>query len=194
MKFDKDDKFIKIGIVAFCTIFALFIACNLVGQIPGFMLTVLDFLDMVLDILSPVIIAFVITYLLLIPTRAIENFLLSRKYFAIKNRSICRGIGLIISYITVFAIIIATLIGIYYMIGGQLSKNTTINNIYNTISSYFKDETISAESLQQQLTKLNLPFADIISPKLGEIAAVRSDRQHCFLLIWFRDFSGRKPL
>ena len=93
MKFDKDDKFIKIGIVAFCTIFALFIACNLVGQIPGFMLTVLDFLDMVLDILSPVIIAFVITYLLLIPTRAIENFLLSRKYFAIKNRSICRGIG-----------------------------------------------------------------------------------------------------
>lgn len=175
MKFDKDDKFIKIGIVAFCTIFALFIACNLVGQIPGFMLTVLDFLDMVLDILSPVIIAFVITYLLLIPTRAIENFLLSRKYFAIKNRSICRGIGLIISYITVFAIIIATLIGIYYMIGGQLSKNTTINNIYNTISSYFKDETISAESLQQQLTKLNLPFADIISPKLGEIAAVLSD-------------------
>ena len=175
MKFDNDDKFIKIGIVAFCTIFALFIACNLVGQIPGFMLTVLDFLDMVLDILSPVIIAFVITYLLLIPTRAIENFLLSRKYFAIKNRSICRGIGLIISYITVFAIIIATLIGIYYMIGGQLSKNTTINNIYNTISSYFKDETISAESLQQQLTKLNLPFADIISPKLGEIAAVLSD-------------------
>ncbi len=61
------------------------------------------------------------------------------------------------------------------MIGGQLSKNTTINNIYNTISSYFKDETISAESLQQQLTKLNLPFADIISPKLGEIAAVLSD-------------------
>ena len=55
------------------------------------------------------------------------------------------------------------------------TKNTTINNIYNTISSYFKDETISAESLQQQLTKLNLPFADIISPKLGEIAAVLSD-------------------
>lgn len=175
MKFDKDYKYIKIGIVAFCTIFALFIACNLVGRIPGFMLTILNFLDMVLDILSPVIIAFVITYLLLIPTRAIENFLLSRKYFAIKNRRICRAIGLIISYITVLTIIIATLIGIYYMIGGQLSKNTTINNIYNTISSYFKDETISAESLQQQLTKLNLPFADIISPKLGEIAAVLSD-------------------
>lgn len=175
MKFDKDDKYIKIGIVAFCTFFALFIACNLVGRIPGFMLTVLNFFDMVLDIFTPVIIAFVITYLLLIPTRAIENFLLSRKYFAIKNQKICRAIGLIISYITVFAIIIATIIGIYYMIGGQLSKNTTINNIYNTISSYFKDETISAESLQQQLTKLNLPFTDIISPKLGEIAAVLSD-------------------
>ncbi len=175
MKFDKDDKYIKIGIVAFCTILALYIACNLVGQIPGFLLSILNFFDMVMEILTPVIIAFVITYLLLIPTRAIENFLLSRKHFKIKNRNICRAIGIIISYITVFAIITATIIGIYYMIGGQLSKNTTINNIYNTISSYFKDETISAESLQQQLTKLNLPFADIISPKLGDIAAALSD-------------------
>ncbi len=175
MKFNKDDKYTKIGIVVFCTALALFIACNLVGLVPGAVLSVLIFLDAALDMLMPVVIAFVITYLMLIPTRAIENFLLSRKHFRLKNRTVCRGIGIAISYITVFAIITATVIGIYYMIGGQISKNTTLNNIYNTIKSYFETETISAESLQKQLTKLNLPFSDIITPKLGDIANTLSD-------------------
>lgn len=175
MKFDKNDNYFKIGFAVFCTILAIYIACNLVGQIPGFLLSILEFLSVVMDILMPVITGFVIAYLLLIPTRAIENFLLSRKHFNIKRRAICRVIGIAVSYIVLFSIITATIIGIYYMIGGQISKNTTIHNIYNTISAYFKDETISAESLQNQLSKLNLPFADIISPKLGDIAEVLSD-------------------
>lgn len=175
MKYDKEDKYVKIGIVAFATVVAIYIACSLVGYVPVVFFEIIDFLGYAFELMFPVLIAFVIAYLLLIPTKAIEKFLMSRKHFKLKNKMVARTIGVIISYVTVIGIITATVIGIYYMIGGQISKSTTINNIYSTIVSYFDNETISAESLQNQLNKMDLPFSDLISSKLGDIAIFLSN-------------------
>lgn len=170
MKFDKDDKYIKIGIVTFLTVVAIYIACNLLGNIPTFLRWFVELCDFILDISWPIILAFVIAYLLLIPTTAIENFLLSRKHVKCESRGLARSIGIIVSYLTVIAVIFATVIGIYYMIGGQLSENITLNNMYNSIVTYFKDETLSADSLRNQLNKWHFPFTNLITSKIDTIA------------------------
>src|SRR5574344_233689 len=175
MKFDKNDKYIKIGIIACLTLIGAYAGCSLIGYIPKALTSVFDLISYFIGLSTPIIVAFIIAYLLLIPTRAIENFLLTRKHIKLKNKILCRAIGVTISYLTVIGIIVATVIGIYYMIGGQISKSTTIKHIYDTIISYFNDETLSADYIQKQLSKMNLPFMDNISSKLGNIATFLSD-------------------
>lgn len=175
MKLNKDDQYVKIiFLISICAVL-VYAACSALGYIPFWLGTILSFIKHILNLASPVIVAFVIAYLLLIPTRTIENFLMERKHFVHKNKTLCRAIGVIISYVCTIAIIVATVIGIYFMIGGQISKSTTIDNICNTISTYIKDDTISVEALQNQLIKMDLPNMDIIGPKLSAIAASLSD-------------------
>lgn len=175
MKLNKDDQYVKIIILTSICAILVYTVCSVLGYIPFWLNAMADFIKHVLRLSSPVIVAFVISYLLLIPSRAIENFLLERKHFVHKNKTLCRAIGVIISYFCTIAIIAGTIIGIYFMVGGQISKSTTIDNIYKTIASYFKDDTISVEALQEQLTKMDLPNMDIIGPKLSTIAASLSD-------------------
>lgn len=175
MHFNKEDRYVKIIILSSICAVLVYAACSVIGYVPLWLLTTLKVLKKIFDLCIPVIVAFVIAYLLLIPTRAIENFLLQRKHFFYKRKILCRAIGVTISYICVFAIIAATIIGIYFMIGGQLSKSTTIGNIYKTITSYFETDSLSVEALQEQLTKMDLPYSDIISSKLTTIAASLSD-------------------
>lgn len=171
MKFDKEDKYVKIIILISICAVIVYTACSAIGYIPLAIKTFLHILATIWDLMLPVFIAFIIAYLLLIPTRSIEIFLMGRKHFRFKNKTVCRIIGIIISYVSVFAIIIATVVGIYFMIGGQISKNTTLSNMYKTISSYFSNGEISVEHLEQQLEKLNLPNLDVIAPKLGNFAS-----------------------
>ncbi len=175
MKLNKDDQYVKIIILTSICAILVYTICSVLGYIPFWLSAIADFIKHVISLSSPVIVAFVIAYLLLIPTRAIENFLLERKHFVHKNKMLCRAIGVTISYICAIAIIAATVIGIYYMVGGQISKSTTLGNIYKTIASYFEDDTISVETLQEQLTKMDLPNMDIIGPKLSTLAASLSD-------------------
>lgn len=171
MKFDKEDKYIqRIILLSICAVI-VYAVCSALGYIPFVLKTIIHILSNILDLMMPVITAFVIAYLLLIPTRSIENFLMTRRHFKYKNRKLCRAIGVIISYIGVLAIITATIVGIYFMIGGQLSKSTTIGNISKTISSYFDNGEISVDRLEQQLEEMNLPNLDSITSKLSTLAA-----------------------
>lgn len=185
MKFDKNDKYIKIGLVVTLSLIAAYAGCSLLGYIPKALEHVFNFIDYIISLSTPIIIAFIIAYLLLIPTRAIENFLLSRKHLKLKNRTLCRAISVTITYVTVIGIMVATVIGIYYMIGGQISKSTTVKHIYDTIISYFNNDTLSADYIQKQLTKMNLPFMDIISSKMGTIATFLSSAISKFISFAF---------
>lgn len=170
MKFDKEDKYVKLIILISICAVVVYTVCSAIGYIPFIIKTFFNILASIWDLMIPIFIAFIIAYLLLIPTRSIENFLMSRKHFKHKNKTLCRIIGIIISYVSVFAIIISTVVGIYFMIGGQISKNTTLSNISKTISSYFNNGEISVEHIQQQLEKLHFPNIDVIAPKLSTFA------------------------
>lgn len=175
MKTDFDKKFIKGCLYTGITIVIVFLLTSAVGLIPAALWKVLQFLNVISEILMPVIIGLTFAYLLYGPVTAIENFLMRRKHFLIKKRGGCRAIGIVITYICVIGIITSIVLGMYFMIGGQLSNSTTINNIWKALSSYFENNTISADALQQQLSKYNFPFMDLISSKMGEIAAFLSD-------------------
>lgn len=170
MKFNKEDKYVKVITFASICVVLVFIACNIVSYIPSFLMKALHILEKIMGICSPAIMGFVIAYLLLIPTRAIEKFLNTGKYFRIKNKTVCRGIGVLVSYIAVFAILTGTFIGIYYMVGGQLSKSSSFENIVNTITEYFKNGEISVDSLKEQLESLKIPNVEILTSKLASLA------------------------
>lgn len=171
MKFDKNDKHVQIVILISICAVIVYAICSTLGYIPFALKFLAHILGKIFDLMLPIFIAFIIAYLLLIPTRSIENFLMSRKHFKYKSRKLCRAIGVIISYVAVITIVIATIVGIYFMIGGQLSKSTTISNINNTITSYFDNGEISVDKLEQQLEKMNLPNLDIITSKLTTLAS-----------------------
>lgn len=170
MKFDKEDRYVKLVILISICAIVVYTVCSAIGYIPFIVKTFFHILASIWNLMIPIFIAFIIAYLLLIPTRSIENFLMSRKHFKHKNKLVCRAIGVIISYVSVFAIIISTVVGIYFMIGGQISQNTTLSNISKTISSYFNNGEISVEHLEKQLENLHLPNLDVIIPKLSTFA------------------------
>lgn len=175
MKSDFERKFFRGCLYTGITLIVVYIAISIVGFVPAALLVAFNFLSEVFDMLMPVVIGLVIAYLLYSPVNAIENFLITRKHFIVKKRGGCRAIGILITYLCVVGIIVLIVLGSYYMIGGQISNSTTINNITKTLNEYFKNNTISADSLQEQIGKYNLPFSNIISSRMGDIAVVVSN-------------------
>ena len=57
------------------------------------------------------------------------------------------------------------------MIGGQLSKNTTITNIISDISSYLSTNSFSTSTIENTLKNLNIPFIDTLQPYIIQIVA-----------------------
>ena len=171
MKFNLDKKYAKISKYVIITAVITYLAIAFINASPSLLEITLDLFSTVLSILSPVIVGMVIAYLLYGPTNSIENFLMNRKHIRIKKRGICRGIGIFVSYITVILILFSIIMGIYFMIGGKISNSTTIANIANTVTSYFANNEISTDSIQDLIANSKLPFADVISDQIGDIAA-----------------------
>ncbi len=55
------------------------------------------------------------------------------------------------------------------MIGGQLSKNISISNIVEYISTYLNTHSFSSSSISLALSKLNLPFLDAMEDHIVEV-------------------------
>lgn len=176
MKYKFDRSYLKICIYVLFTTVAIYLSIILINSIPTLLSTLTDGIKVVLRILKPLVMGLIIAYLLYEPTTAIENFLNTRKHFRIKSRSLCRTIGIVISYLTVLGIIAALLCGIYFMIGGQLSKNTTITNIINYITDYLNQNKIDTNFIQNQLQNLNITVNDSLSEKIASV------------LVWLQDY------
>ena len=164
----KDSKFFKNIIVSAIIIY---IAISLIDSIPFIYTKLLSGAKMVLSLVKPFIIGMIIAYLLYGPMTAVEKFLMNRKHF-IKKKGVCRCIGMIVSYVGVIGIIVSIIIGIYCMIGGQISKSSTLSNIIRSIAGYIEENEISTEMVKNLINKYDIPFGDIIMSQMGTVVEV----------------------
>ena len=169
MKLNLDKRYTKFCKYIILTAVIIYVIFRVIDYVPFIYDNILGFLFGILDITFPIILGFIIAYLLFAPMNAIETFLMNRKHFPHK-KGLCRAIGVIVSYVLVIGIIIFLIVGIYFMIGGQLSKSSTFSTIVNYISDYFSDNSLSAQSLKDFISSKNIPFGDLIVEKLDSIA------------------------
>ncbi len=164
----KYSKFFKYLIVSAIIIY---IAIAFIDSVPLMYNKIVSGIKTVVDLVMPFIIGLIIAYLLYGPMNAIEKFLMNRKHF-IKNRSFCRGVGIFVSYVGVISIIVAIIVGIYFMIGGQISKSSTLSNIIVSILRYLEENEISTEMVKKLIDKYDVPFGDIIMSQMGTVVEV----------------------
>lgn len=166
MKIEFDKKLFKYGVYVTLTAIAIYISFSILFNIGSIITTTFSIIRSLLNLIKPLLIAIVIAYLLYPVTKAIENFLKCNKIFKIKSQSINRVISIILSYLLILGLILGLLCGIYFMIGGQLSKNTTITNIFEEIYTYLSNTSFTTESINAKLQSLNLPLLDSLEPHI----------------------------
>lgn len=164
LKLDIDKKLLKFCIYIVCTAIAIYFSFAILQNIWNIFDFITDNVVKVYDMLKPLIFAIVISYLIFPIMNFIENFLNNNKIYSIKSRSRCRVIGIITSYVLILSIIVSLFVGIYYMVGGQISKNTTVTNMINEVIAYVQTNSFSTFSVKSTLHNLNVPFADTIEP------------------------------
>lgn len=169
MKIHFDKNLLKYSLYVTLTAIAIYLALTIMSNIGTIFTTTFNIIGAGLSLIKPLLIAIVIAYLLYPLTKGIENFLRTNTLYKIKNQSVRRVISILASYLLIIGIILALLWGIYFMIGGQLSKNTTITNIMSDISSYLNTNSFSTSSIENTLKKLNIPFIDNLQPYIIQI-------------------------
>lgn len=169
MKIHFDKKLLKYSIYVTLTAIAIYLALSIMSNIGKIFTTTFNIIGAGLSLIKPLLIAMVIAYLLYPLTKIIENFLRTNTLYKIKNQSVRRILAIVSSYLLIIGIILSLLWGIYFMIGGQLSNNTTITNIIADISSYLNTNSFSTSSIQNTLKSLNIPFIDNLQPYIIEI-------------------------
>jgi len=130
---------------------------------------ILKMLGEIVDLVNPLIIALVIAYLLKPGVQGIEKFLERGKL--VNNAAHRRAIGIVVMYAFVIAVFVAVIYGIYIMVGGKLSNNTSIANMTTYLSDYLKSSTLSANVIREKLESLNIPIPANFNEKIAEIVS-----------------------
>ena len=118
----------------------------------------------------PIILGFIIAFLMLGPVNFIENLLQKIPFFK-KRKGACRAIGIVASYLAIIGFLVALVCGVYFMVGGQISQNSTLSNILAYITDYFETNSVSTNSLSTLINDLKLPFGDLITSQLDSVAS-----------------------
>jgi predicted PurR-regulated permease PerM len=164
MKIEFDKKLFKYSIYIAITTVLIYVAFLIISNIGALFQNVFDILDYLTNLIKPLLIGIVIAYLLFPITRATENFLKENKMYKLQNASARRILAIIFSYVLIIGIFLGLLFGIHFMIGGQLSKNTTIINMTQQISTYISNTSFSTDYVQKTLDSLNNSLVDAIKP------------------------------
>ncbi|AGF57923.1 putative PurR-regulated permease PerM [Clostridium saccharoperbutylacetonicum] len=164
MKFEFDKKLLKYSIYITITAVIIYIAFLIIFNIGTIFGVTFDTLGYILGLIKPLIIGIIIAYLLYPLTKAIEKFLEKNKVFKIKKASIRRILAITLSYLLIVGIFSGLLLGIYFMIGGQLSNNTTLTNITQHIGLYISNTSFSPSSIKETLDKINNPLINSMNP------------------------------
>lgn len=169
MKIHFDKNLLKYSLYITITTIIIYLALTILSNLGKIFTTTLNIIGAGLHLIKPLLIAIVIAYLLYPITKFIENFLRTNTLYKIKNKSTRRIIAIVLTYFLIIGIVLSLLWGIYFMIGGQLSKNTTITNIISDISSYLNTNSFSTASIENTLKNLNIPFIDTLKPYIIQI-------------------------
>lgn len=169
MKIHFDKKLLKYSIYVTLTAIAIFLALTIMSNTGTIFTTIFSIIGNCLSLIKPLLIAIIIAYLLFPLTRSIENFLRTNTIYKVKKQGNRRMIAIISSYLLIIAIVLAIIWGIYFMIGGQLSKSTTLTNIINDISSYLNSNSFTTSSIKSTLENLNISFIDKLEPYIIQI-------------------------
>ena len=100
----------------------------------------LKILSEILGLLSPLIIALVIAYLLKPGVQRIEKTLEWSKL--VNNAAYRRTLGIVLMYAFVITAFFAVIYAIYVMTGGKLSNNTNIANMSAYLTEYLKSSSL----------------------------------------------------
>lgn len=158
MKFDKEDKLFKYAVYITITAIAVYIAISVMGNIGFIIGKAAKVAGVIMTLLKPLIIALIIAYLFQPATNKIEKFLERKKIF--KKEDSRRSFSITIVYLAIIGLVIAMICGIYIMIGGQISKNTTISNIIIYITDYLNQNQFSAAAIENKLNSLNIQLPE----------------------------------
>ena len=169
MKFTFDKRYFKLCKYIGVTTVIIYLAFRLIDSIPFLYDNILSLFGSIWDIAFPIILGFIIAFLMLGPVSFIEKQLKKLGFFK-KRPGVCRAIGIVTSYVVVLGFLVTLLIGVYFMIGGQISQNSTISNILVSITDYFETSKVSTDSLTKLINDLKLPFGDVISSQMDTIA------------------------
>lgn len=169
MKINFDKNLLKYSLYVTLTSIAIYLALTIMSNIGAIFNTTFNIIGNGLSLIKPLLIAIVIAYILYPLTKAIENFLRTNTLYKIKNQSVRRVIAIVSSYLLIIGIILGLIWGIYFMIGGELSKNTTLTNIMSDIYSYLNTNSFSTSSIKDALKNLNIPFIDNLEPYIIQI-------------------------
>lgn len=164
MKIEVDTKLLKIGIYTTLTAIAIYISFSIISNIYGIFKAVTSVIGTFFSLIKPLIIAAAIAYLLHPITKFIERFLEKNKIYSVKNKSNRRVISVFTAYLLIIGIITGLICGIYFMIGGQLSQNTSLINIIEYIKSYTYGSSFDKNSIERTLKDLHNPIIDMLDP------------------------------
>lgn len=164
MKIEVDKKLLKYSIYIAITTVIIYVAFLIISNIGTLFQNVFDILDYLTNLIKPLLIGIVIAYLLFPITKTIENFLKENKIYKLQNASVRRVLAIIFSYILIIGVFLGLLCGIYFMIGGQLSKNITIINMTQAISAYINNASFSTDYIKKTLDNLNSSLVDAVKP------------------------------
>lgn len=163
-KFSFDKKYLKISLYVVLTVFMIRIVDSILSVIPDLSIGVVSLTGTLLSLLFPIILGFIIAYLLIGPVRTLERFFHEKCH--IRQQGVCRALGIIITYVVLLSIIFGMVFGILSMVSGQISRNSSI---FTLISDYIK--TIgSGADLTAQIESLKIPFADVLAPRITDLA------------------------
>jgi predicted PurR-regulated permease PerM len=133
MKINFDKNLLKYSFYIVLTATALYILYGIIGNIGMILETVFNFLSRILAILSPFIIALVITYLLHPMVKWLEINLFKHAKI---NPQFKRTLSVLLTYILIVSAFVIFIYSTYLMIGGQFTNNVNVNNMIDSIMKY----------------------------------------------------------
>ncbi|MBQ9701031.1 MAG: AI-2E family transporter [Lachnospiraceae bacterium] len=169
MKFNFDQRYFKLCKYIGITAILVYLAFSAIDSIPYFYDNILAFLSNILSIASPLITGLVIAFIMLGLVDAIETFMMKNK-FLMKHKILCRATGIIVAYAGVIGLFVALIISIYFMIGGQISLNSTLRDIIKAIVDFFNSSSFNTANIEKLLQDFDIPFMDTIQSQMGAIA------------------------
>jgi predicted PurR-regulated permease PerM len=145
MKIVLDKTYVKYSIYTILTVTILFILYGILSNLDHILKTALMVLGGVISVLTPLIIALVITYLFHPLVSRIEAFILMNvKLMAPKAEKndqyghLRRTISVLITYLILIAIIAIFIYSIFVLISGSLPRNFDLKSMMDSITNYTK--------------------------------------------------------